>query len=207
MKNLFRVSTIIGGCVLLASCGQLMNTLTPTAMDTPEASRKVVEALGKYIDTTEYKPIEIWWSETDELSNDLGLMIVYMVSKDGKPYNQTFGLGGQVTGPLDIKPDVFHKGPFDFATMAWIRPSELNPELIQKHYEAAKAEVPAEYTYKGIHEYTIEIDDETGLPERTFKMNMIETGKSEVTSAGRTVTEYYELNFKGLDDGSIESID
>lgn len=212
-----QVLWLAAALMMTTSCGSLKSAFTPTKMDTVEATTKVVEALKKNIDFNEWKVYNVRWMEAEELENDLLMVSVDMINKSNDCFSQVFHLGGSIPGHVgDLsKATGIGLDKLTFDAVKGITVDMINPEAIQKQYEAAKATIPAEYDFKSIGNYELseerpsgnkflDRDKEIGKVSAQFDINMTERGKEYVESAGKRSLQYYEATFNVLPDGSIE---
>lgn len=203
---------------LLTACGGTSSLLSGgTKMDTTEATTKVIESLKKNIDFNEWKIYNLYWMEGEELENDLTILSVEMINKSNDCFSQTFLLGGTAAGNVgDLsKARGFGKDELTFDGVKGITLDMINPEAIQKQYEAAKAMIPEEYDFQSISRYDfnevipsgnsyLDSKKNIGQINSSFDVNTTERGKEYVESAGKKSMQYYETNFNVLPDGSIE---
>lgn len=192
--------------VATISCEKL--GLTAPKMDTEEAMQRIVDSY-KNIDTIQYKPIQIQWYEYDKLTNDLVYLNVDAVGKeDNKVYTQSMKIGGDNQSAGEMKPSSFYsRSNFDFNDMTYIKSSDINSELILKHIENAKAQIPEEYVFKSVGNYYINADQQTKELKYKFDFRLTMKGESTQVQGRQIVTNYYELSFKGFADGSVEMKD
>lgn len=219
MKKSVLVFAAATVATVVVACGSIVDAITGAVkMDTPEATQMVIESLKKNINFDEWKIHEISWIEGEKLSNNISLMHVRMVNKNNDFFQQTFMLDGYSKDNVgDLKKDNVGMAPIvDFATFEGITLEMINPEVIQKQYQEAKAMIPAEYEFRSISHYGLKLtlpcanelkfepNKKYGELKQEFEINTIEIGKEYVESAGKTSLQYYEFDFKIAQDGSVE---
>lgn len=202
----------------LISCNSITNSLGGgLKMDTVEATTAIVEGLKKNVDFNQWKVYELYWMEGESLENNIQLLCVAMINKDNDCFTQTYHLGGSMAGHVGDLSKAHGIGidELSFDAVKGITPEMINPEAIQKQYDAAKAMIPAEYDFKSIGRYRmaeeipsgndfLDRNKNIGEIKATFDVNTTERGKEYIESAGKKSLQYYEAEFNVLPDGSIE---
>lgn len=213
MKKL--LLSLSAACVaaLCNGCGSL--GIGGPKMDTAEATTLVKETVMKNIDRSQWKIHNIRWQEGEELGNDLLQVTVGLVNPSGECFTQSFILSGPAKGTVSELRQATGRNRVEFEKVTGIDPETIDPAAIQQQYEAAKAMIPENYTFKSIGSYEIgetlssgvELFDRgknVGAIETDFGVNVTENGKEMVESAGKRSIQYYEVMFKVLPDGSVE---
>jgi len=213
MKFTFLNKTVLGLSLLLVmgfglvSCEKL--GLTAPKMDTAEAVQRVFDTYAANVDTTQYKPIEIKWYEIDKLSNELMYMNIESVSKDdNKVYSQSSKIAGdnQAAGEIELS-KYKNRTTYDFEKLTWISLSDIDVDVIVKQIEDAKAQIPEEYIFKSVSEYTIEVNQRSKELKSEFEIRLTKRGEPTETRGRQIITNYYEVEFIGLPDGTAKMKD
>ena len=213
MKFTFLNKTVLGLSFLfvvglsLVSCEKL--GLTAPKMDTAEAVQRVVTSFTENVDTTKYRPIQIRWYEIDKLSNDLAYMNIESVSKeDNLVYTQSSKIAGdnQAAGEIELS-KYKNRTSYDFEKLTWISLSDIDVDLIIKQIENAKAQIPEEYAFRSVSEYTIEANPRTKELKSKFELRLVKKGESTEVRGRQIITNFYEVEFIGLPDGTAEMKD
>ncbi len=217
MKKLLHILTVMLAASVISSCNSVSDMLGGTKMDTEDATRKVAETLKKNIDFNEWKIYRLAWMEGEELENQLQVVVVEMINRNNDCFMQSFLLSGPGAGNISDLSEAggMAAGHVLFDKTTGITLDMVDPAAIQKQYDAAKAMIPEGYTFQSIASYTFRetmpsgsdfLDRDKNLGEivASFCVNVTEDGKEQVTSAGKTSIQYYEVTFNVLPDGSVE---
>lgn len=198
---------------LCSGCGSL--GIGGPKMDTAEATTLVQETVTKNIDRSQWKIYNIRWQEGEELGNELLQVTVGLVNPSGDCFTQSFILSGPAKGTVSELRQATGRNRVEFEKVTGIDPAMIDPAAIQKQYEAAKAMIPENYTFKSIGRYEIgetlssgvELFDRgknVGAIETEFDVRVTENGKEMIESAGKRSIQYYEVVFDVGPDGSVE---
>lgn len=184
-------------------------------MDSEACIVKAKEGLAQ-LDLKKYKVIALSFGENghDEMSNELGSITFRLLDLDGREYSQNYayyeGENQWKFGELD--PASIQREAYDFEKAHGIIEADLDAKKLVGYFEAAKKQIPKEYTYQGlssIHmKYEIPSIVGTGKYgdklEVSFDAMATENGKEKVESAGKTTNVFYEVSFELNDKGEIE---
>lgn len=193
MKKTFTFLAVTCAAVMaFTSC----EMLTGVKMSTAAAPEKVIELYQKHIDTTEYKPITIKWSEEGKLTDKLQMVVITMVGKDLKWYSLPIIVSGPGSGPGEITQEKVTAPniPADFDQVRFIRPSDVNPAAIVSHFAAAQEYVPDGYRYTSVSNYFCGINPTTGARSDSFEINLTHPGATN---------KYYSAPFNVASDGTV----
>lgn len=207
MKRLIFFCITLLGAASFTGCQMLEWTgLVPVHMDTDQANERIVSSVEKHFDADNYKLISVRWIEGRELKNNMEYLYLDMVGRDGQLYDQVIKVGGDYQGPKDIE-ESRSSETFDFDSVHGMKAEDIKPDVITAQYRAVKDFIPDGYKFKGIGWYDIRVNQDTGELQRKFTANITEKGKSTKLNSGSVVTDYYQLEFKGFEDGSVEYIE
>lgn len=206
----------LASALMLTACGAGSLLSGGTKMDTTEATTKVVECLKKNIDFNEWKVYDLRWSEGETLENDLLMVRVEMINTNNSCFSQVFHVGGSIAGTVGDLSEARGIGikELTFAGVKGITPEMINPEAIQKQYDAAKTMIPEQYEFKSIGDYQfneiipsgnsfLDRNKKIGKIVVSFDVCVTEKGKEIVKSAGKESIQYYEVQFDVQPDGSV----
>ena len=206
-KSVLGLSFLLVVGLSLVSCEKL--GLTAPKMDTAEAVQRVVDSFTENVDASKYRPIQIKWYELDKLSNELMFLNIESVSsEDNQVYTQSSKIAGdnQTVGEIELS-KYKNRTTYDFEKLTWISASDINIDLIIKQIEDAKAQIPEEYAFKSVSEYTIEANQRTKELKSEFELRLTKKGESSEVRGRQIITNYYEVKFVGLPDGTAEMKD
>lgn len=200
MKTLYLSALLLVGLFAITSCGIITNE-----MDSEKTIAKINKMIDKHVDTDNYKILRVWFKENDELSNSLGFLAISLKGKDGKHYNQSivFINGQEHHNEPELEKgsgSSMKSGELSFDDQAGI--NHLDPQLIISQINDAKNQIPEEYSFRSVGEYTIEADRKTDEKTCTFVLNVTEKGNATSIEGKNIVTTYYEIKFTGLPDGT-----
>lgn len=198
---LFTMAAIASACMV--GCEE-PGLLAKIGMDTDGAVEKVAEVYKSNVDTASYKPVRIIWMEDEEIINDLGYIVVEVVGKDGKLYSQDFDWHNGFKPKSVVKIGDRHE--YEFETIHWLQPNDVDFKLVKKHHEAAKAQIPEEGNYKfmAIVDYEISVNPQTGKKKYLFTMSVVEKVKKISIKKGRIDPEWYDMRYEGFEDGTVK---
>ncbi|MDR2127345.1 MAG: hypothetical protein LBP63_11030 [Prevotellaceae bacterium] len=186
LKNLFLISAIV---LLVSACSQT----TSQSLISPKALGELTADLKQI--SKDYDIIKVDLSEKDELSGNFGFVNLDLM-KDGENYSQVlyynFGIAHN-----DPKKERKSGSDKDEPKSINVEDIEKQQNNIEKYLEDAKAQIAKNFegfsfhSIRGIEFYI----NEDGNFEMQLSVNVIEDGKSERREMGRTVTDYYTLDF------------
>ncbi|MCD8079143.1 MAG: hypothetical protein LUF04_01640 [Bacteroides sp.] len=192
---------LLSGILLLSTGCNNLGSPSDAAlpMDGEKALGKIKDA---YTQITGENAKIYWmnWIEKDKMSNNADFVSITFVKPDDSTYNQAFILQGPAEGPGSPSSK---KAGFKYDEIEGLTAADIDPATIMGYYEKAKKEIPEGYTYRGISAHCVDLHHKSKKPNHNFKMMVTEDGKEEVTSAGQTVIEYYELDFLVDEDGNV----
>lgn len=205
MRKLFFLAAT---AYLSASC----SSLTGYPTDEAASYARAIEVTQKNVDSDKFKIYSLRFSETGELSNNLGYVIVKMVNRDNQAFSQTFLLNGQQPSSLRDVERTFEAPEYE--TTVGIDPGKLDPQVIADRIAQAKTMLPEGHTFKSVGEYDIEetvpADNEfinrkrkIGEQKTSFVVRFTEDGKETESNAGQTSIIYYEARATVAPDGTI----
>ncbi|MCD7970949.1 MAG: hypothetical protein LUF87_11425 [Alistipes sp.] len=207
MKKLIPVTiAIVLGVVLSGPQIIEWTGLVKVAMDSDKANERIVSTLEKHFDWDNFKLTDVSWNEGTRLKNNMEYLYLSMVGRDGKEYSQVIKVGGDYQGPKDIEEKKASE-EMDYESVYGLTIDDINPEIIMKQYRAVKKGLSDDLVFRSIGRYGIRANQQTGELTRKFTVNVIERGNSTKINSGSLVTEYYELEFIGFEDGSVEYVD
>jgi len=164
-----------------------------------EKTLKTMQAAVQELTKEGSKLYSAYWMEKDKMSNDLLVVSFDFIQPNGSAYSQSYFF--QINkGFSDPKPD---KTKLTYDELEGLTEADFDPATIVKYYEDAKAQMPEGYTYRGISDHTIRINEGNGEKQQNFTLMVTEDGNEKVKSAGQTVIEYYELKFNVDKDGTV----
>lgn len=199
MKKLFTLC-LLATVLALTACESV--GLSKLGMDDAKSVERVAETIKKHVDQAEYKVISAYWYEREELSNSMEYLLVEMVGADGKLYSQTFKVGGDHQGPNEISESRSNR-TYDFETMNHLAAEDFDATAITGYINAAKTEIPEEYSFESVHDYRLKIDAASGEKTSDFNIYVTEKGNKTSLEGRNIVTTYYEFEFEVLADGTV----
>ncbi|MDR1601439.1 MAG: hypothetical protein LBS42_03320 [Tannerella sp.] len=192
MKKLFIVAAI---AALFPACSQVL----PPETHSPKAIETLVADLKKI--SKDFKIEKIVLHEKEELTGSFGMSVVDLQNSKGEKYEQTlyynFGIPHN-----DPKPRSGVSARREVLYFINVDDIVERKDLIEKYVEEAKTQIPEGYTFESVDFMTFAPDD-NGEFSLSFELQVTETGKPARMEGGRSVTDYYELEFHVDKDGNI----
>jgi hypothetical protein len=206
---------ILAAAALLTGCGGAEQKKT-IAMDQQEAVVRVAEVVRGIVDPAQDKLIKISWHEGEELSGELGYLVLSSIGADNQAYTRRVelaenGAAGErgtslQAGEREKVRINLHK--VAFADAKFLTAEDLDPAVIMAQIGLAAPMIDAGmYTVRSVAGYSVEIDPANGEKKAGFVLRI--TGKEGATEhlGGQTVTSYYEIRFDVRPDGSVAMIE
>ena len=201
------LAAIVAACTL-AGC----SAITGYPTDKAESYAKAIEVVRKNVDGERFKIYHLDFSEADELSDNLGYIVVKMVNQDDQAFTQTFFLNGQQPSRLRDLDRTFEAPQYE--STVGIDLAQIDPQLIASRIEEVKTRIPEGHTFKSVGRYLIEEtvpagnsvfnrNKKFGEQHTSFTVRFTENGKETETSAGQTTYLYYEAEATVAPDGTL----
>ena len=143
------LAAIVAACTL-AGC----SAITGYPTDKAESYAKAIEVVRKNVDGERFKIYHLDFSEADELSDNLGYIVVKMVNQDDQAFTQTFFLNGQQPSRLRDLDRTFEAPQYE--STVGIDLAQIDPQLIASRIEEVKTRIPEGHTFKSVGRYLIE---------------------------------------------------
>lgn len=184
---------ILGATLTFASCGGENIHDLDKAGEALEIQKEIIEKVGDLV------TYEINMTSQGELETSLDWVTVTSEKDETTVLKSTCQLIGSGETTTDIEDN-------DFFVENYIKDgskklSEIDFDLVQKNFDAAKALIPAEYVDHSLYSYTIEFDE--GKRADTFIINALQEDESDHMEGNSIVTNYYEFIFSMDENGGL----
>lgn len=212
-KTIYSV-VLICTALMLNACGKLGNALNGEAeypTDKATSYEKALAVVKEKLELDKVKVFSVLFMEKDELSNDLGNVLLSMVNQDNHAYSQVFGLDGTV-GKISEYESLADIVNYD--DVKGIDITKINPTEIEGNISEAKKLLPEKHTFKTVMYYDIkevlpspsELSNkgrDIGSQKTTLVVGFTEDGKEIESSAGEESIVYYKAEMTVNPDGTV----
>jgi hypothetical protein len=170
-------------------------------MDSAKSIELVAETIAGNIDPEGYKITEAYWCESEELSNSLDLLLLYMVDSSGTALSQSFGMSGGLPGRNSVTES--GKSDYDFEDIYSLTPADFDTGKIAGWIKKGKKQLPRDMRFRSVNDFNFDINPLTGEKSAFFTIYATKKGEKPTREGANTVTPYYEFSFDVAADGSV----
>jgi hypothetical protein len=190
-----KVFTILTTVLLVSACSQIF----PPSIYSPKAMNELTVDLKKISENFKIEKIVV--HEKESLSNEFGMSVVDLRNSEGEKYEQVlyYNFGIPHNDPKSKTEHIRNKTELNGINVDDII---IQKDNIEKYVEDAKLQIPENYSFKSVNRLTFTANEEGNL-ETGFTVNVTENGKSARMEGGRSVIDYYELEFSVDKDGNV----
>lgn len=172
-------------------------------MNSAEVVQVVSDSL-KTFDADKYRIESLSWDEDGEMTNKLGYIYVNLVDKDDNRFRKIFYMNGTSYKEMEaIKNPMSGSSSLTPKPIPTIGMEEIKADEIVGHIASAVSQIPDEYEFQSVATYRMDKDNNTGDMERKFTLLVTKKGEAKEQKGRFVTTNYYELKFEVLPDGSV----